>query len=113
MHGSTYVGDRPDEAPKGVVAENWARWDHAGVPSGRLKQVVIIAGAAAIFGFGGVVAAACSARDILRLPGTEATRAGPAWLLSGLGVGVVFGALVAVALLHLGGALRRRGTHRI
>jgi hypothetical protein len=22
MHGSTYVGDRPDEAPKGVVAEN-------------------------------------------------------------------------------------------
>jgi len=76
--------------------------------SGRLRQVLIIVGGAAIFGVAGVVAAAYSARDILRLPGASATRAGPAWLFSGLGIGVALGALVAVGLIHVGGALRRR-----
>jgi hypothetical protein len=76
--------------------------------SGRLEHGLIILGGAALFGVAGVVAAAYSARDILRFPGTSATRAGPAWLFSGLGVGVALGTLVAVGLLHVGGALRRR-----
>lgn len=83
------------------------------MPSGRLKQVLVIVGVAAMFGVAGVVAAAYSARDMLRFPGTSATRAGPAWLFSGLGVGVALGALFAVGLIHVGGALRRRGTHQI
>ncbi len=78
------------------------------MPTGRLKQVLIIVGGAAIFGVAGVAAAAYSARDILKLPGASATRAGPAWVFSGLGVGVALGVLVAVGLIHVGGALRRR-----
>ncbi len=81
--------------------------------SGRLKQVLITASVAAMFGVSGVVAAAYSARGILRLPGAPATRAGTAWLLSGLGVGVALGALFAVGLISVGGWSGRRGPHHI
>ena len=53
----------------------------------------------AAFGAMGLVGAAYSARDVLRVPGAPASQAGPAWLVSGLGVGLALGAALAVGLV--------------
>lgn len=55
----------------------------------RIRQVLIIVGVAVVFGIEGTVAAAYSAHDVLSLPNQPATRAGPAWLTFGAGVGVI------------------------
>ena len=82
------------------------------MPSGRRAQVLIIVGMVVLFGMAGVVGAAYAARDILRLPGTAATRAGPAWLFSGLGVGAILGALLAVGLSRPEGRYTEEGRTR-
>ena len=65
-----------------------------------MRRVLLIVGVVAVFGVMGVVAAAYIAHDVLTLRHST-TKAGPAWLLFGFGVGAVFGAAAAVALRHL------------
>ena len=68
-----------------------------------MGRYLFVVAVAAAFGAMGLVAAAYSARDVLRVDGV-ASRAGPAWLFSGLGVGMALGAALAGGVV----LLRRR-----
>jgi len=60
-----------------------------------------VLGIAAIFGALGAIGAAYSAHWVLVTPHGPQTTAGPAWLLTGLGTGAAFGALLATGAMRL------------
>jgi hypothetical protein len=68
--------------------------------SQKFRRGFLVLGIAALFGVLGVIGAAYSAHWVLETPHGPQTTAGPAWLFSGLGVGAVFGALLAMGAMH-------------
>jgi hypothetical protein len=86
-------------------------WDDELVTSRRVGPFLLILVGAAVFGIAGVVAAAYSAHDVLRLPHSTPTRAGPAWLSFGGGVGVFLGVGMALGVICAVRRISSTGRH--